>query len=222
MKESIYTIPISDAFESRQGCPFCEIRRVQEQRWVEYITGPAMMEPDVRQETNRQGFCAHHYELMLEQQNRLSVALMLQSHLAGLDSELRASKPRGPFAGKSGPAEQSCFICGMAGRETDRIFENIAVVWARDEDFQKMYMQQEYVCLPDCRRMLSIAHRKLRGSKLKELSKITSELALKRLVTIKSDIDAFCKLYDYRSADCGAPSEEVMTAIERAISFLVP
>lgn len=56
MKESIYTIPVSEILEPRQGCPLCILRDTLEKRAVEYIMGAAMMEPDVRQETNRQGF----------------------------------------------------------------------------------------------------------------------------------------------------------------------
>ena len=55
MRDSIYTIPISEVFEPRKGCPICSIRNTLEQRCVEYIMGAAMMEPDVRIETNPLG-----------------------------------------------------------------------------------------------------------------------------------------------------------------------
>ena len=84
MKESIYTIPVSEVLEPRDGCPLCRMQDTLEKRAIEYIMGAAMMEPDVRQETNRQGFCSNHYNMMLSQRNRLSLALMLQSRLAEL------------------------------------------------------------------------------------------------------------------------------------------
>ena len=56
MKETIYTIPINEAFEAKCGCPLCTLRRKLERDSVEYIMGAAMMEPDVRIETNKRGF----------------------------------------------------------------------------------------------------------------------------------------------------------------------
>lgn len=92
MKETIYTIPISEAFETSQGCPVCDLRSRQESRWLDYVTGGAMMEPDVREETNRLGFCRRHFGLMLELPNtRLPVALMISTRLGCALGELRKS-----------------------------------------------------------------------------------------------------------------------------------
>ena len=81
MRESILTIPVNEIFEPKCGCPICTMRDMLEQRTVDYIMGAAMMEPDVRIETNRQGFCKTHLEQMRACKNRLSLALMLQTHL---------------------------------------------------------------------------------------------------------------------------------------------
>lgn len=217
MKESIYTIPISDAFEGLAGCPFCEIRHTLERRWVEYITGAAMMEPDVRQKTNESGFCRKHFDMMLKQKNRLSVALMLQTHLDELGEKLMS---KSILSGKSGIDVESCFVCEKIDTEFDRLLENTVVFWAREHDFQEMYMQQKYVCLPDCSAVLKAAKKKLRGRQLADFAGVTRELAAKRLFLLKSDIDAFCMLYDYRSAGSAPPSTEVAESIERAILFL--
>ena len=99
MHDSLVTIPVSEVFEPREGCPLCRLRDTLEQRVVEYITGAAMMEPDIRIQTNKQGFCHHHFEQMLKQRNRLSVALMLESHLNELDKQVFAGLP---IIGKSG------------------------------------------------------------------------------------------------------------------------
>ena len=88
MRESILTVPISEIFEPKDGCPICRMRDVLEKRTVEYIMGAAMMEPDVRIETNKLGFCRTHFEQMLKQKNRLSLALMLQTHIETLNREV--------------------------------------------------------------------------------------------------------------------------------------
>lgn len=93
MRDDITSIPISEVFEPRDGCPICRLRNTLEDRVVEYITGAAMMEPDVRIETNKQGFCIDHYRMMLKKRNRLGVALILESHLDEMEKRIYAGPP---------------------------------------------------------------------------------------------------------------------------------
>ena len=65
MRESILTIPVNEVFEPREGCPICRMRDTVEEHICEYIMGAAMMEPDVRQDTNRLGFCFTHYQQLI-------------------------------------------------------------------------------------------------------------------------------------------------------------
>lgn len=203
-----------------ESCPICELRHALEQKWVEYITGPAMMEPDVRQKTNELGFCRRHYDEMLKCRNRLSMALMLQTHLGEKIEKQRHEKPQGIFAKKPDNLEENCFICSCFERELERILENIIVIWAREEEFQKLYIQQKYVCSLDLDRIIRAAPKKLKGKKLDEFKAVSVELWKKQAITLKADIDAFCRLYDYRSNQESAPTEDVAAAIERAVSFL--
>jgi len=82
MREDICSIPVNDVFLPKEGCPFCRMRDMLEDRMATYITGAAMMEPDVRIETNRLGFCREHFAQILKRGSRLSVALILESLLA--------------------------------------------------------------------------------------------------------------------------------------------
>ena len=81
MREDICSIPVNEVFEPKDGCPFCRMRDMLEDRMATYITGAAMMEPDVRIETNRLGFCSEHFNQILARGSRLSVALILESLL---------------------------------------------------------------------------------------------------------------------------------------------
>ena len=105
MRESILTIPISEILEPREGCPICRMRDMLEQRTVEYIMGAAMMEPDVRQDTNRLGFCFTHYQQLMMQNNRLSLGLMLNSHLEVLRGNIFEKK--GIFAPRAAKAKKA-------------------------------------------------------------------------------------------------------------------
>ena len=108
MREDICSIPVNDVFLPKEGCPFCRMRDMLEDRMATYITGAAMMEPDVRVETNRLGFCTEHFNQILARGSRLSVALILESLLQTVHDEVfpagKASpkrRPRRSTAGRS-------------------------------------------------------------------------------------------------------------------------
>ena len=63
-KETIYTIPINEAFEKNSECPLCEIEKRLEKEAVEYALGPAMMEPDHRELSNQKGYCNKQYSML--------------------------------------------------------------------------------------------------------------------------------------------------------------
>ena len=92
--EQIYTIPVNEAFEASAsdascGCPLCTLYRKLEENELELILGASMMEPDVRIQTNREGFCRLHYDMMFVRKNRLGMALTLESHLKEMKDEIR-------------------------------------------------------------------------------------------------------------------------------------
>jgi hypothetical protein len=222
MKESIYTIPISEVFEPKQGCPVCALAAQLEERWVQYIIGAAMMEPDVRVMTNEQGFCARHLTAMLGQRNRLSVALLLQTRLAHLiehAGEAEASGWANFSAKKSAPPKESCFVCNRIDGELARLADNLVTVWAREESFRSLYREQEYLCaahyIP-----LSHAAAKLRGKPQKEFLADTATLLRRGLEPAKAGIDAFTRLFDYHAAGSGQPPANVAAAVETAAARL--
>ena len=76
--ETIYTIPVNEAFEKvhEEGfctCPFCLMYNRLEDNELDLILGASMMEPDVRIKTNEQGFCSPHFKKMLAGKNRLGL-----------------------------------------------------------------------------------------------------------------------------------------------------
>ena len=96
MKEQIYTIPVNEAFEAGDECPFCHMRRQAEQRAMRYVAGPgaSYMEPDVRETTAKVGFCKRHTKALYDYGNPLGAALMLQTHMESLLSELQKEDAR--------------------------------------------------------------------------------------------------------------------------------
>ena len=58
MKEQLYMIPLNDAVNANDECPFCHIERQIEQDLLDFVlgSGSSYMESDIREQTDRQGF----------------------------------------------------------------------------------------------------------------------------------------------------------------------
>ena len=99
MKEQLYTIPLNDAFHAQDECPFCYIERELEQELLDFVLGSASsyMESDVREQTDKAGFCRMHFKKMFDYGNTLGNAWILKTHYkkinAELDSEIKRFKP---------------------------------------------------------------------------------------------------------------------------------
>ena len=127
MRFDICTIPVNEVFEPKEGCPICRMREILEERAAEYITGAAMMEPDVRKVTNEKGFCIRHYKIILSKRNRLSVALMLESHLKELEKKISS-----PLLSIK---TDSCFICDQIESSMSSFVGNTLKHYETDMDF---------------------------------------------------------------------------------------
>ncbi len=218
MRDDITSIPISEMFEPKDGCPLCRMRDMLTDRMAVYITGAAMMEPDVRQETNRKGFCHRHYRDLLGQQKRLQMALTMESHLAELE---KAIFPKAVVAkGKKGKSEPAtCFMCENIDRNMQHLTVNVTRLWEREEDFRKLYAEQPFFCLPHYR-MLSDAAVHLPKKLQAPFLQVTAERTHDYMQTLMADVSHFCKMFDYRYAAAGADWGNSKDSIERTIHFL--
>ena len=80
--ETIYMIPVNDAYMSDCDCPLCALKEKAETNELDYYLGPSLMEPDTRKITNKTGFCPDHLgKLNRREANRLGLGLMLHTHL---------------------------------------------------------------------------------------------------------------------------------------------
>ena len=108
MEEKIYTIPVNEAFEETDGCPFCRLFRKLEDDELDLILGASMMEPDVRQKTNKLGFCGKHNRRMFGMKNRLGMGLMMESHLAAIRGQVETKASL--FTRDAGAAQPYFFL----------------------------------------------------------------------------------------------------------------
>jgi len=222
MRDDICTIPVSEVFEVNDGCPLCRMRDTVEERIINYIMGDAMMEPDVRIETNRVGFCEHHYNEMLSHRGRLQLALMLQTHVDEINNNVfkksifTSSGKRGEKAAK---ISDTCFICNKMEFGISRMIDTIYRCYENERDFRELFNSQEMFCLPHSERLINgIDKRNMKrygGEFANNLTRITGEYS-KRLY---ESISEYCTMYDYRAKKEEA-SAECKDSVERTVAFL--
>lgn len=223
MREDICTIPISEVFEPRDGCPICRMRNTLENRVTEYITGAAMMEPDVRIVTNRMGFCYDHFAMMLHKGSRLSNALILESHLKEIGKQIMRLEDKKSIPGKKELAmadelAHSCFVCERIEWAMTRMFDTIYRLWQSEEEFRTLYAQQPYLCIPHYVQLMKGAGKGVPRKQQDAFVRATAEIAGRYLKELQADVTHFCSMFDYRNngGDWGNSKD----SIERAICYL--
>ena len=223
MRDDICTIPVSEVFEENDGCPICRMRDTIEDRITSYILGDAMMEPDVRIETNRVGFCEHHYNKMMSQRGRLQLALMLQTHIDEINKNVLK---KGIFTSysklgeKAAKVSDTCFICDKIEYGLSRMIATVYRCYENERDFRDMFNGQTMFCLPHYERLMQGADKKnmkrYSSEFAENLTRITKEYSEK----LYSQLSEYCTLYDYRSNKEQAASLECKDSVERTVAFL--
>ena len=90
MKEKLYTIPVHDAFMANDECPFCFLEKKLEDDLLDFTLGSSAsyMESDIRDATDRAGFCRLHFQKMYQYGNTLGNAWILKTHYRRINQEL--------------------------------------------------------------------------------------------------------------------------------------
>lgn len=222
MREDICTIPVSEVFEVNDGCPICRMKHTVEQHLITYILGDAMMEPDVRIETNKTGFCETHYNKMMSTRGRLQLALMLETHIKEVENQIFDKKLFNNADKKAQKVEKisnSCFICEKVNWGMERMINTIYLCYERDKDFRELFNGQPQFCMHHFKQLALGADKKKMpryASEFKEnLTRITSDY----IKSLGEDISKYCSMYDYRSAGKGDWGNSA-DSVERAIMFL--
>ncbi len=238
MKEKIYTIPVNDAFDNDSECPMCSLEKKLEQEMVEYYLGPSLMEPDNRLETNENGFCRRHFEMLYtRQENTLGLALVIETHMELLLDKMRKMNPSAGTmkdyikkkigAKTAGNAARSrvssflsdinarCSICSRLNHTMNRYTEVIFYLWRTEEDFKKKLESCKGFCLRHLEHILDSAGTHLAPRQEEEFNNMLYALQLENMERVLEDVRWFTKKFDYRYKD--APWKNSRDAVPRSI-----
>ena len=219
MKEKIYTIPVNEAFESGDECPFCHLERAVEQRTIKYTLGPgaSYMEPDVRLATDKEGFCGPHFKKMYDFGNSLGSALIMQTYFVSLFEEMSREMDNFQIPGKRSlfgkktdqgesslvqwarQKQSSCFICNKIEYNMERYYHTFFVL-TKDGEFRQQVENTKGFCMRHFLRLMEDAPNQLPNDQREWFYPTVFRLMRENMARVKGDLDWFIEKFDYRNA----------------------
>ena len=240
MKEQLYTIPLNDAINAHDECPFCFVEREVEQDLLDFALGSASsyMESDVREATDKAGFCRAHFKKMFDYGNTLGNAWILKTHYMEMRKQMadvmkkyqpekstfrsKFSKP-GPECKNSVAAwikekDESCYICKRFADTYDRYLDTFFVMYKRDPEFVEKVKNSKGFCLHHFGDLCEAGESKLNDKQKAEFYPAMFELQAKHMDRLQEDVSWLVEKFDYRNKD--ADWKNSRDAIQRGMQKL--
>ena len=239
MKEKLYTIPLNDAVNAHDECPFCFIERKLERDTLDFVLGnsSSYMESDIREATDHAGFCRTHFQKMFDYGNTLGNAWILKTHYEQKQKELAAVfKAHSPsksgfklFAKQPEPAtnpivdwiskeKTSCYICNKFKDTYDRYMDTFFYMYTADDDFRKRILDSKGFCLTHFGDLCTAADSRLKEKELTTFYQDMEKLMTENIARLHEDVAWLIEKFDYRNKD--ADWKESKDAIQRGMQKL--
>lgn len=242
MKEKIYTIPVNEAFDENCECPLCFLRNKLEKEAVDYALGAAMMEPDYRIVSNKKGYCNRHFAMMLPKKEKLSLALVLETHLKEVEEKLaslkacvdemkeekkaffkkKKSEGKDAIIRKVSEITDSCVICDKLNSTMERFISVVFYLWEKERDFREKLTNSKGFCLPHFNELISGAFKYLSRKKAIEFVDIIYNKEKEELARLEDEVHKFSLKFDYRNRGekWGSEVDAPKRAIEKLSSYI--
>lgn len=239
MDEQLYTIPLNDAVNANDECPFCFIERNVEQDLLDFVlgSGSSYMEADIREMTDKSGFCRHHFRKMFEYGNTLGNAWILKTHyqkiLGEMKKEFAHFKPsKSSFREKFRKTaeggntvgmwvrqkEASCYICSHFSDTYARYLDTFFYLWTHDDAFRDKVREGKGFCLHHFGDLCEAADEKLSGSSRDGFYAAVMPLMERNMERLAEDISWLVDKFDYRNKD--ADWKNSRDAVQRGMQKL--
>lgn len=239
MKEQLYMIPLNDAVNANDECPFCYIERQIEQDLLDFVlgSGSSYMESDIREQTDKAGFCRAHFKKMFDYGNTLGNGWILKTHYKKMIGEMRQQiksyapgkislkdkfKKNGESANPIGrwtaEKEESCYICNYFKDHYDRYLDTFFMMYQKDSDFRSKIDNGKGFCLPHFGDLCEASDTKLNDRDRQEFYSRISNLMLENMDRLYEDVAWLIEKFDYRNKD--ADWKNSKDAIQRGMQKL--
>lgn len=238
MKEQLYTIPLNEAVDAKDECPFCYIERSIEQDLLDFVlgAGSSYMEADIRDMTDKAGFCRPHFKKMFDYGNTLGNAWILKTHYMRMIREMK-QQFSGFTPGKSSfkmfsksadssnsivnwiqAKEDSCYICKQYKDTYDRYMDTFFYLFKQDKDFYDKVAVSKGFCLSHFKDLCTGADTKLSDREKEGFYKLVMPLMESNMERLFDDVAWMVEKFDYRNQD--ADWKNSKDAIQRGMQKL--
>lgn len=192
---------IYEKFKVDCECPLCEIKAIIEEQFLHEFLNDAVMEENTRLKVGRNGFCADHFNKLYTRQNKLSVALQIQTRVETLQKIIT---PQTSVKGAKNQAKkifdsmETCMICALTEESMVKYYKTIAQMYKKEKDFYKILLSTKGFCLEHYACLLEYANNA--GFASKEYVTILTDLQSRNMARLQQELQGFCDKHDYRNA----------------------
>ncbi len=240
MKEKLYTIPLNDAVNANDECPFCFVEREVEQGLLDFClgSGSSYMVSEIRDITDKEGFCRAHYKKMFDYGNTLGNAWMLKTHYMeirrqmdkvmdsykpGAKPSIFAKKPadggmRNSVAAWVKEKTGSCYICNQFKETYARYLDTFIYLWKNDPEFREKIKNSKGFCIAHFGDLCEAAENKLNEKEKEELFAVIFPLMRSNMERLQEDVNWMIEKFDHRNANADWKTSK--DAIQRGMQKL--
>ncbi len=231
MKYHLDTIPVWDAYGANGECPLCLLEDQSEKSNISSFLGGSVMEPDVRIEVNKKGFCPRHNELLYNAQNRLGLALITHTHLLVTIKEMQQKADRlerdlrkpdkasvsllGKIFGQQTTQKEAihefsdwmkqhrdhCIICDRIHDALNQYAYTILHLWEHNPEFRKTMTDSKGFCFSHLPLVLDMAAEHLSSKKQGDFLGDLLPLQSRNMERLEQELKWFTRKFDYRNQD---------------------
>lgn len=216
MQYHIQTAPVWDAYK-QDGCPICRLLKTREDRLVNQYLTDNVMDPDFRVRSNETGFCSEHIKMLYDGQNKLGLALQLETRAAYINSLISSAPTDKKQAKKLCAAikkHTGCVICDTLEEVMPRYFMTIAMMYDNENEFPALFSEAKH-CLKHSAMLFDVAD--CAGKSVKSYLAALTESLKRQLSETEKQLRVFADCFDFRNAG-SKPDPE---AVPRAIKLLI-
>ena len=236
MKEKLYEIPLNDAMDADEECPFCYLERKGEQELMDFVLGScaSYMESDTRESTDQAGFCRMHQKQMFLYGNALGNGWILKTYHKKLIKEMKeefksftpgkkAFKDR--ITGKKTEEntiskwieekEKTCYICDRFSEIYKRYLATFFHLYKKDAAFVEKLKTSKGFCLHHFGDLMREADHLLSDGERAEFYSLIFSIMEQNMERVSGDIDWFIEKFDYINKD--ADWKQSKDAIQRGM-----
>ncbi len=231
MKYHIDTIPVWDALNENSECLICSIEDKLEQKYVDFYLGDSVMQPDIRQNINKTGFCHKHYQMMNNRTKKLPLGLACYTRIEylreNLDKYFDIMTSEEKALKKTRAIEcvkyikgitSTCAVCDNVEENIKRYLYTFIHLWKTDKEFADNFMESKGLCLQHFAQLIEFSKKEFNDKITLGLTKDLAQVQKKNLQRLSEEVKYFNDKFDHRNVD--KPWGTAKDAIPRVINKL--